>query len=300
MRIRTQTELLSLDDELDLFKEDEWQFIGGVVNTKAENYQFYNDIRDTDFDITVNNAEKFKNAMTILIIFLILGIGGVFIYNLADRDKTEYNNLMNMSKLSVEDGTRAEYVKGKECSDNERYLIAQTVNAYFNVLRTGKAYTTLNGYCIGDSSFCNQYNKYTSQMRVNYDIYDCYARALRATGCYVTVNSIDKVIKKGNKYYCYVVLNAPTTLDVENYVNTYKVNMTKYFTTNEQTDNNFYRFLLKTMHDYAMPTTESVYCFEMQKKGNEYYFVDDTQITSLCITDFTSAIAYMSILVEKF
>ena len=35
------------------------------------------------------------------------------------------------------------------------------------------------------------------------------------------------------------------------------------------------------------------------KINDDFYFVDDSQITKLCIQDFTSAIAYMSILVEK-
>ena len=301
MKVKTRAELLSLDDELNLFDEEDWQFIGGVVDTKAENYQFYNDIRDTDFDIRVNNMETFKNIVTVGIIFIILLSGiGILKYGFIDKnEKEEYNKLVALQDFTVEDGLKIQYKEGNACDMDVVYAVSTTINAYFNVLRTKSDYDILDTYCVDKSTLNNQYMKYTDKMNFNYDIYDCYARALKEMGSYCTVNRIDRVIEKDGKYYCYVLLNVPTTIDVQNYVNTYKVNMTKYFTVNEQNDSNFYRFLLKTMEDYAMPTTANLYCFELEKIDEDYYICDDEQITNLCVTDYTSAIAYMSILVEK-
>lgn len=301
MKIRDTAEIISLDEELNLFKEQDWDFLNQPILERSENWQFYNDVRDKDFDIKVNNRENLKNALTIITIMVIACVGiGILKFGFLDNDKSEYDRLVSMSNISVEDGNKLIYIDGEQCSDTEFYAVSNTVNGYFSVLKSEEHLNYLSSYCSSkDANFTATYNKYKSKMKTNYDIYDCYARALKATGGYCTLNRVDRVIKKDDKYYAYVVLNVPTVVDVQNYVNTYKVNMTKYFTINEQNDNNFYRFLLKTMQDYAMPTTESMYCFEMKKVKDDFYFVDDSQITKLCIQDFTSAIAYMSILVEK-
>lgn len=301
MKVRTKSEILSLDDELNLFNEDDWQFIGGVVSSKAENYQYFNDVRDTDFDIKINNRETLKNILTVCVIFCIFGIGiWILKYCFISKDNEEYQKMLDMQNVTVEDGSKANYLDGELCDENVIYSTSIVFNSYFNVLKEQANYDSLDSYCVGHSSFLTQYNKYMSKMKCNYDIYDCYARSLKSVGSYCTFNRMDRVIKKDDTYYCYAVLNVPTTVDIQKYVNTYKVNMTKYFTTNEQTDNNFYHFLLQTMKDYALPTTESIYCFEMKKQSDgNYYLVDDDQLTSLCVTDFVSAIAYMSILVEK-
>lgn len=301
MRIRDTAGIVSLDEELNLFKEPDWDFLNQPILEKSENWQFYNDVKDKEFDIKVNNSENLKNALTIIAILAIACVGiGILKFGFMDNDRSDYDRLVSMSNTSVEDGNKLTYIDGEQCSDDEFYSVSNTVNGYFSVLKSEAHLNYLSSYCNSkDSNFTSTYNKYKEQMHTNYDIYDCYARALKATGGYCNFNRVDKVIKRDNKYYAYVVLNVPTVVDVQNYVNTYKINMTKYFTTNEQTDNNFYRFLLTTMQDYAMPTTESMYCFEMKKVNDGFYFIDDSQITQLCIQDFTSAIAYMSILVEK-
>lgn len=301
MRIRDTADIVSLDEELNLFKEPDWDFLNQPVLEKSENWQFYNDVRDQDFNINVNNKEHLKNALTVVTILAIACIGiGVLKFGFMDNDKSDYERLVTMSNTSVEDGTKLTYIDGNICSDDIFYDVSNSINGYFSVLKSSSHLNYLSSYCSKNKSDFNaKYNEYKAKMKTNYDIYDCYARALKATGSYCTFNRLDKVIEKDDKYYAYVILNVPTVVDVQNYVNTYKVNMTKYFTTNEQTDNNFYRFLLTTMQDYAMPTTESMYCFEMNKGKDGYYFVDDSEITKLCISDFTSAIAYMSILVEK-
>lgn len=299
MRIREASEIVSLDEELNLFSESEWDFLNAPLKEKSDNFQYYNDVRDTDFDIKVNNSENLKTALTIITILLIAIIGTGVLFRFVNHDTADYNRLVSMSNNSIEEGNKLEYMDGETCSDDIFYAVSNTLNGYFSVLKTQEHYSYLSSYCSDNSTFNDKYNGYKGKMRTNYDIYDCYARALKATGTYCSFNRLDKVIEKDGKYYAYVVLNVPTVVDVQNYVNTYKVNMTKYFTTNAQTDNNFYRYLLTTMQDYAMPTTESMYCFEMKKASNGFFIIDDSQVTDLCIQDFTSAIAYMSILVEK-
>ena len=49
MKIRSANEIKSLDDELNLFEETEWDFLS-VVDTKDTNFEYFNDIRDSDFD----------------------------------------------------------------------------------------------------------------------------------------------------------------------------------------------------------------------------------------------------------
>ena len=68
MKIRDTAEIISLDEELNLFKEQDWDFLNQPILERSENWQFYNDVRDKDFDIKVNNRENYMVNIKVLLL----------------------------------------------------------------------------------------------------------------------------------------------------------------------------------------------------------------------------------------
>lgn len=288
IEVRSQQEIFSLDEELNLFDEANWDFLN--VSETAENYEYYNDIRDIDFE-EESALRIFKNELVplfilgvvaILSIVLCLGVLGVF------KNSQNYENILGVENSDKSSTNIVNYIDGDECNNSDLVLISKTLSNYCGILKAKSSYSNLNTLC-SESSFFNCYKDYTDNIKESYDINDCYARGFSQFGSFISVNKIDRVIKKDNTYYCYVYLNVPTNEDIFQYVYMHQYDIAKYFTNREINEENIVRFLLDTTEQSAISSTSVGYCIEFEKSGSDFIIKNDKIFSDDAINSFKEA-----------
>lgn len=287
MNVRSKTEIANLDEELNLFDEDEWDFFQ-TLQPQDKNYEYFNDIMDKEFKKSII-PDYIKSALIVSFISiscLVVVIIFFVQYGLVlDTDYEATKGISSTGKSTIN------YVDGKECSSEDLVEASKTLAGYFGVLRNKSGYNTLDMYCKDSSVFKSMYNMYLNQMKTSYDTNDCYARLLSAFGSYCTVNNIDKLIEKDGKYYCYVVLNMPSQDDIYEYVYLYQYNFTKHFMSTDATEGNIIRYLFDLTEISAIPCTPQEICLELEKDGNgEFKIISDSIIVDNCVISYTNAI----------
>lgn len=287
MKIKTQNELQSLDSELNLFDEKDWDFFGGVVDTKEENFEFFNDIRDVDF---VNPKMTWlKNIAPILSVALIIVVGGIWLgMRVLNKSDDSYDSVKNpQSSVS--------YHEGVAISSEELININQVLSNYFNTLQSKQDYSVLSDICLSTSTFESIYSSTISRMESAYDKYDCNARAIQEFGSYMKLNKITNAIVDDDTYYVYCNITVPSKEDVNEYIHLYSYNLTKFFNTNEVNEHNVARFLLDTMTVNQMPCTTNEYCIKLTRvSDSEYKIIDDSDLSSICSSAYNYSIGQIT------
>lgn len=291
MKVRSAKELQDLDQEIDLFDSDSWDFIP-LGSLEGQNFEYFNDIQDRDFlkrnKLTV--AKSFMGYSCAIFIMLFCCIWTIHYTGvLNDSDYKNAQKIQNPWSSS-----HSSYVDGVEVSSEELIEISKLLNNYMRVIKMEHDYTFLYDYCLNTSTFADTYYTNTAKIVDLFDSNDCYARGLRKFGGLCNVNRINKVIEKDGIYYCYASLNIPTTNDVYEYVYLYSKNMTKYFAKNDVTESNIVRYLIETMEENTMYCSVNEYCIKMKKTSTGFKIVDDSIITSQCIDSYTSAITQIT------
>lgn len=288
MKTKTQNEFHSLDEELNLFEESEWDFMR-VVDTHEENFEFFDDIPDIDYD------ERRAKIMTIVpfigIAALIIG-SGVWLGNtISSRVDIEYEKFQE----SLVGGQVIDYVEGDEVAGDEFIAINQMLASYFNTLKAKEGYGALNDLCITDSMFATDYQNSIDKMTETWDIYDCNARAMSEFGSSIKLNKIDKAVFADNTYYIYCNVTVPSKDDIYQYIHLYSYNLTKYFNSNEVNQQNVARFLIDTMETNPVPTASQTICLEVMKtKDGSFKILDDSEIAGICDTAYNYAISQIT------
>lgn len=295
--VRTQQEIFSLDEELNLFDEVDWDFLN--VSETAENYEYYNDIRDLDFE-EESALGIFKNELvpliilgiiTILSIILSLGVLGVF------KKSQSYESILSMESSEKAGSNTMNYVDGNECSNSDMVAISKTLSNYCGILKTKSNYNDLNSIC-SESTFASSYKGYTDSIKESYDINDCYARGFSQFGSFISVNKIDRVIEKDGTYYCYVYLNVPTSENIFQYVYMHQYDIAKYFTNRSISEDNIIRYLIDTTEQSAITTTSVGYCIEFEKQGESLVLKDDKVFTDDTINSFKEATSQVTSVIK--
>lgn len=294
MKIRTSAEIKSMDQELNLFDEEAWKFMS-VVDNFDVNYEYFSDIRDTQFAKKSKWEELKLNIPAISLVVIIscvitygLSASGLFIRN----GVVDYLNTM---QTSVDEGTKVEYADGVEASSEELIEISQVLQRYFSCLRSEYDYSRLYDCCLVTSSFADTYEKFTSQVVNLYDTNDCYARALREFGGFYSISEIDKVIVNGSTYYCYVDINLPSVADINEYVYMYAHNMTKHFQVVSVNEANIVSYLLSITKDNPIPCTKSRICIKFKRNlSGDLLMVDDTYFASQCLDLYTEVVTHIT------
>lgn len=292
MKVRTVAEIQSIDDDLHLFDEAQWDFMS-VVDSQDVNYEYFNDIRDTDFD---KRAKVRLKASSIPILFsclaLVICVGiGIKLYSILELD-SDYKRLMNAQ--SVAQPNNALYIEGESGTSKDIIEISSVLNKYFNCLRASSDYKDLDNCCVDSSSFANTYYSAVDKVKEVYDTNDCYARALRAIGSSCSLNKVNGVVIKDNVYYCYASVNTPVTSDISEYIYMYAYNFTKKFNNQSVSEAELIKYLLELFKSYSIPCTSSEVCFKFEKNGDKYYLVDDSYINELCKEDYFTAVNHLS------
>ena len=293
MKVRSVNEVQSLDDELNLFEEDNWDFMA-VLDNHDTNYEYFNDIRDTDFDKKSSSVTLKSLAPMICVAAFLLVAGFVTMKAVGVFDSNEdYQSVANT--VTVKDSVSLQRVEGKQADSSELIDISKVLQTYFDVLRSESDYTQLNDYCKNSSTFSSTYYTCTDKVVSLYDNNDCYARALREFGSFCSVGKVNEVIVKDNIYYCYVNLNIPSSNDIYEYIYLYSYNMTKFFNMNDLTEANMVKYLLETTAENPISCTQTEYCLKFVKtQDGSFKIVDDSSITSICTDAYTNAISQMS------
>lgn len=289
IEIRDLQEIVNLDQELNLFDDNDWDFLSNSNTEVAGNYEYYNDIRDIDFDGASNSFLKrdyiivfLLVLLTILSLFICLNIMGVFDRNL------DYEALQTVADSEGMTSTE-EYIQGEECGNDKIIETSKVLSHYCGVLKSDAKLVTLNDYCEGDSVFYTNYKSYTDNIKESYDLNDCYARAFSKFGTMFSIDEINKVIYKDGIYYCYVNIYAPTENDIFQYIYMYQYDIAKYFNSRDISEENIVRFLLEITGQSVIPCSSNEYCIEFVESDNGLVIKDDTFFSDTSIVSFKSS-----------
>ena len=289
MKMRTPNEIKSIDDEIDLFKEQDWNFLS-VIETQDTNYEYFNDVRDTDFIKKSKLAYLSEYAMlgvfgiAIAIMSAVLvNMTGVF----SSRDVSNLNTI-----ATVEDSSRGlRRVSGGKAVSDEKFIELQSIlNNYFKCVYAAKGYDELYDYCATTSTFADTYESTTSKIETLWDINDCKSRALRAFGKSCKINKVQQILEKDGVYYCYVKLSAPSDTDISEYIYLYSKEMIRDFNGVTSTEAGLYKSLLENIKYHPLPTSPSEYMITFVPSGDNYKIKDDTFLTSLCVNGYSEAV----------
>ena len=291
MAIRTTINIQSLDDELNLFDEDSWSFLTTPIVNQVENYEYFADVYDANY-FGNRYADMIKTTLIYSMSVLLIVIGLYFAFFFNDRVRQVDSDYMGVYNKDYE---KIEYVEGKEQGNDIIIETSKVLGNYFKILNSGTNYGQLSDLCLNESTFNGTYNKYVQSIKENYDINDCYARALKMLGATMRADSIDRVIEKDGIYYCYVNISAPTQQSIVEYANLYRYNMLKYFQSHDVNEENLLIFLLTNMKDNPMGVGKSEWCIKFKKaKNGALLLQDDMQITTSCVSTFTNIVNLMS------
>lgn len=290
MKVRNPAELQTLDDDLNLFEETEWDFMA-VVDTKANNYEYFNDIRDADFDVASNRLKEilpwvaiFVSVITVMVV-ITLKVTNFF-------DDSEWRELQGLQSVANGSGsTISSYVDGAEVSSQELIEVSEALRGYVSFLQMKNDYQILDMYCVGDSAFAKKYYECISRVLTIYDAEDCYARGLREFGSLVNVVRINRVLKKDGVYYCYAVLEYPTIYDVNEFINMQNQTFTMQFQGGTHISEDLVaKYLLEIVADSYVPRSNSELCIQFKEVGGEFLLVDDQFALKIAEEDYNIAV----------
>lgn len=291
MNVKTQKEIKSLDDDLKLFDDDTWDFFGGVIDTKEENYEYFNDIRDTSFD--KKSGSKLKTFVCCsLIAFSFIALSLAALHYSGVLNRKDYNAVSDMK--SSNEGVMTNYISGDIASNDDLIEISDVLSSYFRVLKAENSYDDLYDYCNLTSTFADTYSSFTSKIKTSYDLNDCYARSLREFGGMCSLVDITKVIVKDDIYYCYAEVSIPSSSEIYEYVYQNQYNMIKHFKSTQLSEENMIKYLLSATNVARIPTSNQEILIKMKCSSNGFKIVDDSCITSSCIDAYTETINQMT------
>lgn len=294
MKIRTKEELEQINASLATYNENQWDFLG-VVEQKAENYEYFNDMRDVSFDKPIRNASYTIRIVlltalgvlfiTALALFLLYKGGLIGLSDKAYQEVKEAANINEQDTLQV--------IKGDKASTDERLAVNNLLSNYLATLQQQGGYSFLDTI-VKDSNFNSTYTNYTNQIQSSFDLNDCYARALRAFGSYIKLKSVDEVIIEPStgEYYAYIQIYYPSELDVKDYVNANRYAYTKYFTSANSLDTaSVMRYMLDNLAVAKFtPSTSKYIQVRLIKQDDQFIIVDDSVFTELAIQGYSECI----------
>lgn len=283
MNIKAYGSIKSLDDDLNLFDDNEWDFIYSLDDT-SENFEYFNDMRDLESTDIKGMVLRLSLVICLVLVtsIMVVNKSGVF-------DFSDYNKVANIN--SEESKLVQNYIDGEDCSNEDLVIISDILNNYFDCLRSESDYSNMYYYCLSTSTFADTYNSFVNKIEYSYDTNDCYARALRKFGSLCSVGKINKVVVKDNVYYCYTDLQVPTSSDVNSYIRLYSYNILKYFNTKDINEKNIVKFILDISEDSPIPSSSNEYCIKFTKSTTgDIKLYDDSEITKICISLYTDSI----------
>ena len=276
MIVRTQTEIAKLDEELNLFEENEWNFLE-VLETHETNFEYFDDSLDLDFTIghRISNELKIVLGAVCFLAFIIVGCFAMLIWY--------SNNSLDTNNYVSNENQTTEYINGVEADSTALINASNTLSRYFQILKSQSNLVRLDECCVGKSNFASTYFNYIDQMKENYDSADCYSRAMKLFTESVEYESVDKVVIKDNIYYVYVKMNSPSSTSIEEYWYSIQFNISKHFSSGSVTETDLEKYLIEVVNPNDIPVSDEIWCFEMKEMSDgTFKIISDAQLTELC------------------
>jgi len=291
MSFKRTFEVPDLDEKINIFDEDEWSFIPEIITPlDGENFVYLFD-NDEEFRVITVKQKVMGYVPVALLVFICCSVVFITSNKLRLFDKEEYNALAGI--LNESDNVKLEYIDGTESSTEVMIIASQLLSTYTGILKAGYGYNNLTGMCSRSSKFADTYSNYTGNIEYSYDTYDCYARMFREFGMLCSINKINKVVEKDGVIYCYVSLNLPSKTDIQEYINLYKYNFTKHFTSNDISEEEVVKYLLELTRTSTIPCTSKEYCVEMEYRDNILRIRDDSLFADSCTDAYQMAISHI-------
>ena len=289
MKVKSIAEIKSLDEDLHLFDEDEWDFFGGGAtdSLKGENFEYFNDIEDVDFVYDARKSVRATIAIATVIGVGIIGLGAWLVHDINVRNQTYLEQLQAAPTIAYHEG-----VEG----DSESLIEAsRTLSGYFSTLSQRHGMSGLAAYC-ENSKLEKEYEEALETMQTSFDEGDCYARLLAKFASLIRLNRIDKVILDKDTYYVYCDLSVPTQADLYDYLHVYGYSFAKHFTSNQITTGEVGKYLVETLDSGTVSCTSGIYCIQMDK---DFRIIDDSEIKGVCADDYAYAVSETVQIVEN-
>lgn len=290
VKVRSAEEIKALDDELGLMDDSDWVFVD-VLNTQMKNAEYFNDVRDDDFLKQKSGVAVVSGLFPVLAMAAVLVMSFLLFLSYRMRDDSDFRVLAGTK--SVMEASEADRVDGEEAGSDMVLQADAALSAYFGGLKS-EDYSALYSQCLRTSAFADAYYAATNKVAALYDDSDCYARMLRTLSGFCSTGRILSLIERDGSYYCYVEFTYPNALDVQEYLNLYSYNMTKYFSQHDVTEQEFIRFMVDITSSSAMRCHTEEYCIVMAESGGSLKLVGDAFMLELCDKAYQSFVTQMS------
>lgn len=276
MIVRSQSEVQSLDDELNLFEEADWDFMS-VVGNRDNNFEYFNDIRDADFEVKHRSVKDYLSYAALCVAFIAI-VATVAINVTGIFDNEEYAAVSDIQ--SMQSGMSVtQYVEGAVASSDELVEVSNILTSYFGCLRDARDYHGLDNYCSARSAFSNRYYGLVSSSTSIYDTSDCFARGLREFSSHYKFQRLNSVIKSDDLYYCYATIEYSTIYDVIEFVNSNSQSFVQKFQGGKNiTESQVAKFLLEVMAEKKIPTSVNEVCLPFSKIDGVMLMTSDNDI----------------------
>ncbi len=292
MRVKSKAELEELDMSLDLFDDSDWDFLG-VDPKETKNFEYFNDIKDTDY---LKPHSKYSGVLPVIvtscICMAILGVGGTFaLYKTGAFSGEVYNQQLASSEANL----KVDRVKGgKPVNADMELEVSRVLTSYFSVLQEKQSYETLKEYCKDTSIFDSTYGSFVEQMETNYDTNDCFARAMRYFGGQSRISKVNEILEKDGVYYVYVDAYLPTDDSIISYMRYNDYNVSKHFTSTEVNEANMLMYFFELADTSQVTYDLQEYCIECTLDENDQMtLVEDYDIANACTSAYQIVIEEM-------
>lgn len=258
IELKTPQEITDINQDLHLFDERDWSFLD-VVN--QDNAEYFDDVMDYDFADDTVLSKRVKATIPFVIVACISVIVmsvSVTLNNITS--KSTYEKVA--SAPSEESYVQLKRVNGVEASNSEQIACGAILTGYIGCLEKFDT-QTIKTY-ITDSTITSTYDGFRKNIEYNYDRNDCSARILKAFAEQCSLDTVNDVIRVGDKYYCYVNLKVPTKDRVVRYVHSIRYVLMKKFNNNKPTRETVIPYLVELMGKEAISDTDREYCFVIQ------------------------------------
>lgn len=279
----------NMDEELNIFTEDDWDFISQETANEFENFEYFSDVKDINLEDNTTTHKIVTIALIASVSLLMLILIAVFIKSMTSTGSatSEISSINNMTPSDVQ-GVTLDYVEGKEVDNKVLAKTSETINTYFNILGTGKDYDLLKNQCAdGGSTVGTTEKTYQSAIEYSYDYNDCYARCIRGFGKQIKLSRVDKVLESDGQYYCYITLDVPHYYKYSDYFGKYSSDMRQFFTQESINTIGVSKYIIRVFGFNDMPLTKSQYLLRLDKNCK---IIDDSSILEVCNNAYTTSV----------
>ena len=243
-----------------------WSFFDVDMN---DNNAAYFD--DSFTYIEQERPDKFsKSTILLILLFSTILISALIILFVIKRNNNqEYLALNNIANVNESVDTAASYVEGSNASGDVIVKFDNIMQVYTQAIKDPSSFSTLSTVCL-NSQLGTTYINTQNNIQTVYDTNDGFIRIYNKL--FKTFNyEVDRVIynEETGTYFCYVKVNVPTELDVQNYILTNKYLISKFFNNNEITSENIINCLDNRVFPSAgIDVTTSILCLEATEDLN--------------------------------